>query len=236
MFYIVLGDLFLPDAIYLPTRFAAGTAASQICRLKSLSFLPPLLTNPAVIGHHSVFLFLQLKMIHTSGRCGINRRGFCTERPGHGPLSPWPVPDCRRLGFCPGPGRAAAWTGQLWVGGRGSSPVLAVRGRRALGKSLSCRQPQFPTCEMGQHGTCPVFHMVNVVGAGWWPRGHTCAPSLQCCQTLVSHRVDPSLRDEDGYTAADLAEYHGHQDCARFLRETAQPVSPTVSICPRGPG
>ncbi|XP_039084443.1 espin-like protein isoform X2 [Hyaena hyaena] len=47
---------------------------------------------------------------------------------------------------------------------------------------------------------------------------------LECCQTLVSHHVDPSLRDEDGYTAADLAEYHGHQDCACFLRETAQPV------------
>ncbi|XP_015417294.1 PREDICTED: LOW QUALITY PROTEIN: espin-like protein [Myotis davidii] len=47
---------------------------------------------------------------------------------------------------------------------------------------------------------------------------------MECCQTLVSHRVDPSLRDEDGYTAADLAEYHGHQDCAQYLRETARPV------------
>ncbi|XP_048956997.1 espin-like protein isoform X1 [Canis lupus dingo] len=47
---------------------------------------------------------------------------------------------------------------------------------------------------------------------------------VECCQTLVSHHVDPSLRDEDGYTAADLAEYHGHQDCAQFLREVVQPV------------
>ncbi|XP_066136879.1 espin-like protein isoform X1 [Saccopteryx bilineata] len=47
---------------------------------------------------------------------------------------------------------------------------------------------------------------------------------LECCQTLVSHHVDPSLRDEDGYTAADLAAYHGHQDCAQYLRETARPV------------
>ncbi|XP_016059079.1 PREDICTED: espin-like protein [Miniopterus natalensis] len=47
---------------------------------------------------------------------------------------------------------------------------------------------------------------------------------MECCQTLVSHHVDPSLRDEDGYTAADLAEYHGHQDCAQYLRETARPV------------
>ncbi|XP_003813143.2 espin-like protein isoform X1 [Pan paniscus] len=47
---------------------------------------------------------------------------------------------------------------------------------------------------------------------------------MECCQTLVSHHVDPSLRDEDGYTAADLAEYHGHRDCAQYLREVAQPV------------
>ncbi|XP_005411255.1 PREDICTED: espin-like protein [Chinchilla lanigera] len=47
---------------------------------------------------------------------------------------------------------------------------------------------------------------------------------VECCQTLLSHHVDPSLRDEDGYTAADLAEYHGHQDCARYLREMARPV------------
>ncbi|XP_042558264.1 espin-like protein [Dipodomys spectabilis] len=47
---------------------------------------------------------------------------------------------------------------------------------------------------------------------------------MECCQTLLSHRVDPSLRDEDGYTAADLAEYHGHQDCAQYLRGMAQPV------------
>lgn len=57
-------------------------------------------------------------------------------------------------------------------------------------------------------------------------------PSLQCCQTLVSHHVDPSLRDEDGYTAADLAEYHGHQDCAQYLRETARPVSLRVPSHP----
>ncbi|KAF7462169.1 Hypothetical predicted protein [Marmota monax] len=53
---------------------------------------------------------------------------------------------------------------------------------------------------------------------------------LQCCQTLLSHRADPSLRDEDGYTAADLAEYHGHQDCAQYLREMARPVSPWGSV------
>lgn len=68
-------------------------------------------------------------------------------------------------------------------------------------------------------------------GIGLWAVGHMC-PSRQCCQTLVSHRVDPSLRDEDGYTAADLAEYHGHQDCAQYLRETARPVSLRVPSHP----
>ncbi|ELK14379.1 Espin-like protein [Pteropus alecto] len=45
---------------------------------------------------------------------------------------------------------------------------------------------------------------------------------MECCQALVSHRVDHSLRDGDGNTAADLAEDHGHQDCAQYLREAAR--------------
>ncbi|XP_037380172.1 espin-like protein [Talpa occidentalis] len=44
---------------------------------------------------------------------------------------------------------------------------------------------------------------------------------MECCRTLVSYHVDPSLRDEDGCTAADLAEHRGHGDCARYLREAA---------------
>ncbi|KAM7339701.1 hypothetical protein ACRRTK_000316 [Alexandromys fortis] len=47
---------------------------------------------------------------------------------------------------------------------------------------------------------------------------------MECCQTLLSHRVDPFLRDEDGYTAMDLADYHGHQDCAQYLREMSRPA------------
>ncbi|XP_058284674.1 espin-like protein [Hylobates moloch] len=53
---------------------------------------------------------------------------------------------------------------------------------------------------------------------------------MECCQTLVSHHVDPSLRDEDGYTAADLAEYHGHRDCAQYLREVAQPTCSSLDV------
>lgn len=47
-------------------------------------------------------------------------------------------------------------------------------------------------------------------GAGGAATG---VPSPQCCQTLLSHRVDPALRDEDGYTAADLAEYTDFPFC-----------------------
>ncbi|KAJ7325029.1 hypothetical protein JRQ81_018049 [Phrynocephalus forsythii] len=42
---------------------------------------------------------------------------------------------------------------------------------------------------------------------------------LECCQTLISHHVDPSIRDVDGYTAQDLAEYNGHRQCACYLQE-----------------
>ncbi|KAB1279219.1 Espin-like protein [Camelus dromedarius] len=45
-------------------------------------------------------------------------------------------------------------------------------------------------------------------------------------ETLLFHRVDPALRDEDGYVAADLAEYHGHRDCAQYLRDSALPCQP----------
>uniref|UniRef100_A0A8C3YPM7 Espin like n=1 Tax=Catagonus wagneri TaxID=51154 RepID=A0A8C3YPM7_9CETA len=57
---------------------------------------------------------------------------------------------------------------------------------------------------------------------------------LECCQTLLSHGVDPTLRDEDGYTAADLAEYHGHRDCAQYLRDSTRPVSLVVTSPPKG--
>nr|XP_010946515.1 PREDICTED: LOW QUALITY PROTEIN: espin-like protein [Camelus bactrianus] len=55
---------------------------------------------------------------------------------------------------------------------------------------------------------------------------------MECCQTLLFHRVDPALRDEDGYVAADLAEYHGHRDCAQYLRDSARP---TWASCPPPP-
>uniref|UniRef100_A0A4X2LLN0 Espin like n=1 Tax=Vombatus ursinus TaxID=29139 RepID=A0A4X2LLN0_VOMUR len=53
---------------------------------------------------------------------------------------------------------------------------------------------------------------------------------LECCQTLVSHRVDPALQDGDGYTALDLAVYNGHQDCSRYLLEVQKLVRNVVAI------
>ncbi|KAM9482728.1 espin-like protein [Clarias gariepinus] len=41
---------------------------------------------------------------------------------------------------------------------------------------------------------------------------------MECCRILLSHGVSPSERDVDGFTAADLAEYNGHYECARYLR------------------
>lgn len=42
--------------------------------------------------------------------------------------------------------------------------------------------------------------------------------SVQCCQILVVNGVDLGIRDQDGFSAADLAEYNGHQQCAKYLR------------------
>ncbi|XP_036611723.1 espin-like protein [Trichosurus vulpecula] len=49
---------------------------------------------------------------------------------------------------------------------------------------------------------------------------------LECCQTLISHRVDPALQDGDGYTALDLAVYNGHHDCSRYLLEVQKLEDP----------
>ncbi|XP_064789319.1 espin-like protein [Oncorhynchus masou masou] len=41
---------------------------------------------------------------------------------------------------------------------------------------------------------------------------------LECCRILLANQVSPSEQDIDGFTAADLAEYNGHYDCAGYLR------------------
>lgn len=67
---------------------------------------------------------------------------------------------------------------------------------------------------------------VGAAGRGcWWGGGaarhqacHAPFPFSQCCQILVVNGADLSIRDQDGYTAADLADYNGHSHCAKYLR------------------
>ncbi|XP_064861632.1 espin-like isoform X2 [Oncorhynchus nerka] len=40
---------------------------------------------------------------------------------------------------------------------------------------------------------------------------------LECCQILVVNGVDLGIRDQDGFSSADLAEYNGHVQCAKYL-------------------
>ena len=48
----------------------------------------------------------------------------------------------------------------------------------------------------------------------------------QCCKVLLAGLADSSEQDIDGFTAADLAEYNGHYDCARYLRNVQANVRP----------
>ncbi|KAF3691285.1 Espin-like protein [Channa argus] len=41
---------------------------------------------------------------------------------------------------------------------------------------------------------------------------------LECCKILLANQANPSDRDIDGFTAADLADYNGHYECAGHLR------------------
>lgn len=52
--------------------------------------------------------------------------------------------------------------------------------------------------------------------------------TLQCCQILVVNGVDLGIRDQDGFTAADLAEYNGHSQCAKYLRTVENMVRNTA--------
>lgn len=50
----------------------------------------------------------------------------------------------------------------------------------------------------------------------------------QCCQILVVNGVDLGISDQDGFTAADLAEYNGHSQCAKYLRTVENMVRDTA--------
>ncbi|GCC23600.1 espin-like protein [Chiloscyllium punctatum] len=56
---------------------------------------------------------------------------------------------------------------------------------------------------------------------------------LECCQILIMNQVDPTIRDDDGYTAAELADYNGNVDCANYLKQVEimpVPDDPPASV------
>ncbi|XP_051561941.1 espin-like protein [Myxocyprinus asiaticus] len=59
---------------------------------------------------------------------------------------------------------------------------------------------------------------------------------IECCRILLSHQNSPKERDVDGFTAADLAEYNGHFECARYLRSVERNLwaaaQPLEENCP----
>uniref|UniRef100_A0A3B3U853 Espin like n=1 Tax=Poecilia latipinna TaxID=48699 RepID=A0A3B3U853_9TELE len=48
---------------------------------------------------------------------------------------------------------------------------------------------------------------------------------LESCKILLANGANPTEEDIDGFTAADLAEYNGHSECARYLRAIEKNVS-----------
>ncbi|XP_040009542.1 espin isoform X2 [Xiphias gladius] len=57
---------------------------------------------------------------------------------------------------------------------------------------------------------------------------------LECCQILVVNGVDLGIRDQDGFTGADLAEYNSHSQCAKYLR-TVENMSVEHRVLSRDP-
>ncbi|XP_028613726.1 espin isoform X3 [Grammomys surdaster] len=57
---------------------------------------------------------------------------------------------------------------------------------------------------------------------------------LECCQILAVNGAGLDVRDHDGYTAADLAEFNGHTHCSRYLR-TVQTLSLEHRVLSRDP-
>ncbi|XP_077460515.1 espin isoform X2 [Stigmatopora argus] len=57
---------------------------------------------------------------------------------------------------------------------------------------------------------------------------------LECCQILVVNGVDLGIRDQDGFSGADLAEYNGHFQCAKYLR-TVENMSVEHRVLSRDP-
>ncbi|KAM9357645.1 espin-like protein [Symphorus nematophorus] len=67
-----------------------------------------------------------------------------------------------------------------------------------------------------------LLHMGSKVIKDYWGGTplHDAAENgeLECCKILLAYQANPTDQDIDGFTAADLAEYNGHHECARYLR------------------
>ena len=73
---------------------------------------------------------------------------------------------------------------------------------------------------------CLIWHMnwtAFIIAVSWFT---TFFYSLsQCCKLLLANQANPADQDIDGLTAADLAEYNGHHECARYLHAMERNVS-----------
>ncbi|XP_072571282.1 uncharacterized protein [Paramormyrops kingsleyae] len=82
-----------------------------------------------------------------------------------------------------------------------------------------------------------LLHGGEIVSDGWGGTPlHDAAENgeLECCQILVVNGVHLGTRDRDGFSAADLAEYNGHSECARYLR-TVENMSVEHRVLSRDP-
>ncbi|XP_041791350.1 espin-like protein [Chelmon rostratus] len=66
-----------------------------------------------------------------------------------------------------------------------------------------------------------LLHMGSKVIKDYWGGTplHDAAENgeLESCKILLANQANPTDHDIDGLTAADLAEYNGHHECARYL-------------------
>uniref|UniRef100_A0A671W0I9 Espin like n=1 Tax=Sparus aurata TaxID=8175 RepID=A0A671W0I9_SPAAU len=74
-----------------------------------------------------------------------------------------------------------------------------------------------------------LLHMGSKVIKDYWGGTplHDAAENgeLECCKILLANQANPADQDTDGLTAADLAEYNGHHECARYLYAMERNVS-----------
>ncbi|KAM6152524.1 espin-like protein isoform 2-T2 [Erethizon dorsatum] len=223
--------------LHLAARFGHPTLVEWLLREGHAATLETL--EGALPLHHAAVSgdLTCLKLLAAAHRSGVNRRTHSGASPlylacqeGHLHLAQFLVKDCGAdVHLCALDGmsvlHAAAARGHyslvVWLVTFTDIGLMAQDNEGATALHFAARS-----------GHTPILDRLLLMGApvtrdswGGTPL-HDAAENghLECCQTLLSHHVDPSLRDEDGYTAADLAEYHGHQDCAQYLREMARPV------------